>query len=51
MTLYDGSISFLWERPITLSILSITVLVLLMPLISSLRKSKKTDNEIEVAEI
>lgn len=34
LTISDGSLSFLWERPITLSILIITVLILFMPLIS-----------------
>lgn len=34
LTISDGSFAFLWERPITLSILIITILMLLMPLIS-----------------
>jgi len=51
VTLYDGSISFLWDRPITLTILVITGLVLLMPLVSSLRKDKNTDDSVKVAEI
>ncbi len=34
LTISDGSLSFLWERPITLSILVLTVIILFMPLIS-----------------
>lgn len=34
LTISDGSLAFLWERPITLSILILTILVLLMPLIT-----------------
>ena len=51
LTLYDGSISFMWDRPITLGILTVTVLVLLMPIISSLRKSKEGCDSDNVAEI
>ena len=52
MTLNDGSMSFLWERPITLSILVITVMVLLLPLISALKKPKNTEKDIpQVSEI
>ena len=44
LTISDGSFSFLWERPITLSILIITIIMLLMPLISEffvrIRKGK-----------
>ncbi len=34
LTISDGSLSFLWERPITLSILIITVIVMFIPVIS-----------------
>lgn len=34
LTISDGSFAFLWERPITLSILIITIITLFMPLIS-----------------
>lgn len=34
LTISDGSMAFLWERPITLSILILTVIVLFMPVIS-----------------
>jgi len=34
LTISDGSFAFLWERPITLSILIITIVMLFMPLIS-----------------
>ncbi len=51
LTLYDGSVSFLWERPITLTILVLTILVLLMPVISSLRQPAKSKTEESVSEI
>ncbi len=35
LSISDGSLSFLWERPITLTILIITALTLLMPLFSN----------------
>jgi len=34
LTISDGSFAFLWERPITLTILIITVILLLMPVVS-----------------
>lgn len=34
LTISDGSLSFLWERPITLSILILTIIILFMPLVS-----------------
>jgi putative tricarboxylic transport membrane protein len=33
----DGSLEFLWQRPITLTILTITIAILLMPIVSSIR--------------
>jgi len=36
LTVTDGSFSFLWERPLTLVITSIAVLVLVLPLLSAL---------------
>ena len=39
LAISDGELSFLWERPITLSILIVTIVILLMPLLNSLRKS------------
>jgi len=47
MTLYDGEISFLWERPITLTIMCLTALVLLMPLVSTIKsyRAKKSGSE------
>lgn len=50
LTLYDGSVSFLWERPITLSILIVTVLILLLPLISTLRSNRKNKADEAVTE-
>jgi putative tricarboxylic transport membrane protein len=40
LTISDGSLSFLWERPITLAILIITLLTLLNPLFGFLRKKR-----------
>jgi putative tricarboxylic transport membrane protein len=51
LTLFDGSISFMWERPITLTILILTALVLLMPLRAALKKDTKQANAPEIAEI
>jgi putative tricarboxylic transport membrane protein len=45
LTISDGSLAFLWERPITLSILLLTVLVLLMPLISEIFAKIKNKKE------
>lgn len=42
LTISDGSISFLWERPITFVILIITTLVLTTPAISALRAKRRT---------
>ncbi len=36
LTISDGSLSFLWERPITASILVITIILLVWPLLSQL---------------
>jgi len=33
LIIYDGSMSFLWERPLTLGIMILTVVVLMMPFI------------------
>jgi len=40
LTISDGSLSFLWERPITASILVITVIMLVWPLITHLFSGK-----------
>jgi putative tricarboxylic transport membrane protein len=46
LTISDGSLNFLWERPITATILAITIVMLLSPLISQLflAKIKKKRN-------
>jgi putative tricarboxylic transport membrane protein len=42
LTISDGSLAFLWERPITFGILTLTIIMLLMPLVSEyLAKIKK----------
>jgi putative tricarboxylic transport membrane protein len=39
LAIYDGSMSFLWERPLTLGIMLLTAVVLAMPFIGpSLKK-------------
>jgi putative tricarboxylic transport membrane protein len=37
----DGSLEFLWQRPITATIIVITIATLLIPVISSLKKTKR----------
>jgi len=41
MAINDGSISFLWERPLTLAILIVTVVVLALPLAGYLRRIRR----------
>ena len=36
----DGSLAFLWQRPITATIIIITIATVLIPVVSSLRKTK-----------
>ena len=38
MTLYDGSVSFLWQRPVSLAIAVLILAVILVPISRSLRK-------------
>jgi len=45
LTISDGSFAFLWERPITLSILILTILILFMPVISELLAKMKNKKE------
>lgn len=40
LTISDGSLSFLWERPITATILVITIIMLISPLISQFFSAK-----------
>ncbi|BAJ03411.1 tripartite tricarboxylate transporter permease [Shewanella violacea] len=47
LTLYDGSISFLWERPITLTILIVATLILVLPKLSEfLRRGRGKAAEV-----
>ena len=46
LTISDGSLSFLWERPITLAILLITLALLLMPVITNFLDKIRTRKEI-----
>ncbi|MEH6627553.1 MAG: tripartite tricarboxylate transporter permease [Motiliproteus sp.] len=51
LVLSDGSYSFLWERPLTLSIVVIALLILALPLLSSLlSKVKRAGPESAVTE-
>jgi len=43
LVISDGSISFLWERPITLGIMIITLLFCLMPILSSVHRWRKAN--------
>ena len=43
LTISDGSFSFLWERPITFTILIITIFMLLLPLISEIYSKFKKE--------
>jgi putative tricarboxylic transport membrane protein len=45
LTINDGSLAFLWERPITFSILILTILILLMPLFSEIFARIKNKKE------
>jgi len=45
LTISDGSLAFLWERPITFTILIITVVLLIMPLVGELRSKMKSSKE------
>lgn len=47
LAISDGSISFLWERPITLGIMIITLLIVVAPMISSLLRWRQTVTEGE----
>lgn len=41
LAISDGSISFLWERPITLGIMLITVAIITVPMLSAFRQQRK----------
>jgi putative tricarboxylic transport membrane protein len=50
LMIYDESMSFMWERPITLTINLTTIFILSLPLIRSIwSKSKPKDPEISPA--
>ncbi len=48
LTLSDGSFSFLWERPLTLSICLITLALLFLPVLRSLLEMKAGNQEVRV---
>lgn len=41
LLIWDGSFAFLWKRPITLSIMIVTLLTLMVPLISTFRDGRR----------
>ena len=45
MTLYDGSIAFLWQRPVSLAITVLTVAVILVPIGRNLREMRSNRAE------
>lgn len=49
ITIHDNSLSFVWERPITLVLLSITVLLLLLPGIRSLVAKLRARQQVSTA--
>ena len=40
MTLYDGSLSFLWQRPVSFGIAVLLLIVILVPILRTLRNSR-----------
>ena len=52
LTIYDGSLAFIWERPLTLGIFLVAVAVLLVPMLAQLRSSKsQKDRDADVSTI
>jgi len=49
----DGSLSFLWDRPLTLSIFILSILVLLFPLKDYLkqRRADKTASKLQQEQV
>jgi putative tricarboxylic transport membrane protein len=47
LAINDGSISFLWERPLTLTILVLTAVVLVMPAVGYLRRIRRPSTATE----
>ena len=42
----NGELSFLWERPITITILIITIVILTFPLYRSIRSKLRVENSL-----
>lgn len=49
LVISDGSLAFLWERPLTLTIISIAVIVLIIPPVLDLLRNRKNTRGPEVA--
>ena len=50
LLIWDGSFAFLWERPITLTIMVVTLLTLLVPLFSTLRDGRRVQHPDPMSE-
>ena len=46
LLIWDGSYAFLWQRPITATIMVITILTLLVPIISAIKDSRR-DRQVD----
>lgn len=50
LLIWDGSFAFLWQRPITLTIVIVTLLTLCVPLISTVRDSRRVGRTDSVSD-
>uniref|UniRef100_UPI003D137C60 tripartite tricarboxylate transporter permease n=1 Tax=Amphritea sp. TaxID=1872502 RepID=UPI003D137C60 len=50
LVISDGSLAFLWERPLTLTIISIAVIVLVVPPVMDLFRNRNRGPEVAVNE-
>lgn len=44
LLIWDGSFAFLWQRPITLTIVLVTLVTLCVPLVSTIRDNRRTSH-------
>jgi len=49
LMIYDDSLSFMWQRPLTLGINLTTLFILFFPILRSFMKSRKNKNDSAVA--
>jgi putative tricarboxylic transport membrane protein len=50
LLIWDGSYAFLWQRPITATIMVLTLLTLLVPIISAFRDARSSQNSDPIPE-